>query len=83
VEMTNSDTDVAVFDLPIDEYDPLYCIDLRCDGMVRWTWKTMIRKTEPYCEYRDYYCEQLHVNINGWWMSKRALDNLMLYEWPQ
>jgi len=42
-----------------------------------------MEKTEPYCEYRDIYYELLQQRIAGWWMSKLALDGLMVYEWPQ
>ena len=53
------------------------------DSAVLWTYERMMKKTEVYCEYREFYCEQLGMEIKGWWMSKLALDGLMVYEWPQ
>ena len=74
---------MSELNLPIYEYEPLYRVDLRCDGMVRWTYECMMEKTEVYCEYREFYCETFAMEIKGWWMSKLALDGLMRYEWPQ
>jgi len=47
------------------------------------SWKRLMIETELYCEWRDYYCEQLRMRIYGWWMSKTALDDVIRYEWPQ
>ena len=47
---------------------------------ITWTW--LMTKTEPYCEYRAFYCEQIATEIKGWWMSREALDDVMRYEWP-
>ena len=70
---------------PIYTIDPLYRVDMRCDGVVRWGYERMIERTAPYCEWHEpQYIEQLGMEIEaGWWMSKLALDGLMVYEWPQ
>jgi hypothetical protein len=53
------------------------------DTAVLWTWERMMQKTELYCEYRDFYSEQFQMQISGWWMSRLALDDVIMYEWPQ
>jgi len=70
---------------PIYTIDLLYRVDMRCDGMVRWSYERMIERTAVYCEWHEpQYIEQLGMEISaGWWMSKLALDGLMEYEWPQ
>jgi len=70
-------------DLPIYTIDPLYRVDMRCDGVVRWDYERMMERTAIYCKHVDYYDEILETRIEGWWMSRRSLDNFMLYEWPQ
>ena len=70
-------------DLPVYEPDPDYRTHPRCDSTVLWTYERMMQKTEVYCEYREFFCETFGMEIKGWWMSKLALDGLMVYEWPQ
>ncbi|MBN1535957.1 MAG: hypothetical protein JW908_04435 [Anaerolineales bacterium] len=70
-------------DLPIYAIDPLYRVDMRCDGMVRWDYRRMMERTATYCKHVDYYDEILETRIEGWWMSRQSLDNFMIYEWPQ
>jgi hypothetical protein len=42
----------------------------------------MMLKTEPYCHYTEFYCEQLAMEIKGWFMSRLALDDVVKYECP-
>jgi len=70
-------------DYPVYTIDPLYRVDMRCDGMVRWGYGRMMERTALYCKHVDYYDEILETRIEGWWMSRQSLDNFMIYEWPQ
>jgi len=76
---------LSELDLPVYTIDPLYRVDMRCDGVVRWGYERMMERTVVYCEWHETtYIEQLGMEAEaGWWMSKLALDGLMEYEWPQ
>ena len=58
--------------LPVYEIDPLYRVDLRCDGMVRWTWEMMMQKTDDYI----FYLEPWPINLPGYYMTERAFNDL-------
>jgi len=50
------------------------------DSAVLWTYSRMIEKTEIYCKYHTEYYEQLGKKIEGWFMSKLALDDVIRFE---
>jgi len=56
--------------------------EIKPESMVLWTYERMLKKTDVYCRYTSYYCEQLQTWIEGWWMSRKALDDVMRFEWP-
>jgi hypothetical protein len=45
------------------------------------TYERMLKKTGIYSRYTSFYCEQLQTWIEGWWMSKKALNDGVRLEW--
>lgn len=50
------------------------------DTTCLWTYERMMFKTEVYCVYHKDYYEQIGMEVEGWWMSRAALDDVMRYE---
>jgi hypothetical protein len=59
-----------------------FVLIMKTDRTCLWTYERMMLKTEPYCHYTEFYCEQLAMEIKGWFMSRLALDDVVKYECP-
>ena len=40
----------------------------------------LMEDTEVYCKWHSQYYEQIGMKVEGWWMSKLALDDVMEFE---
>lgn len=62
---------MSELDLPVYAIDPLYRVDMRCDGVVRWDYERMIERTEPYCKWLDIGF------TSGWFSSMQFTDDML------
>jgi len=62
-------------------YQRMSDIQSEFDSACLWTYERMMLKTEPYCCYTEFYCEQLAMEIKGWFMTALALADVVEYEW--
>lgn len=63
---------MSVLDYPVYFIDPLYRVDLRYDGVMRWTWETMLRKTDDYVFFINPY----PVSMPGFYRTELADENI-------